>query len=276
MDGRFLACYEEWLRIQGADLNELLQAVPTQNGNSDLSEGQLRQLVDKNMRHYEDYYELRRRLVRNDGPAFFSPSWCNSFENSVLWIGGCRPSMFIRLIYSLSSADLEAHLDSLVAGSSMVAAAVASASHGGGAGLVGLSSSQLAFVNDLHKATLKDEERITSQMATLQESVADRPLIPIVKERQQQRSRSGASSCGVNGDSGDQEVEAAMQEYAEAIASMVEEADRLRVETARRLLSEILTPKQAVELLATAKQLHLSVHEWGGQRDLKQGRCRGC
>ncbi|XP_065036562.1 protein DOG1-like 3 [Musa acuminata AAA Group] len=260
MECRFLACYEEWLQIQGADLNELLQAISSQNGSRARSEMELRELVEKSVRHYEEYYERRRRLLREDGPAFFAPPWCNSFEKAVLWVGGCRPSMFIRLIYSLSSAGLEAHLDNL-AGRTF-------ASHG--EGLVGLSAPQLVLVNELHRSTLLEENRITSQVATLQENLADRPLLPIVKERQ--RWRRSDTSRGEIGDDGDAEVVAAMGSYAAAMAGLVEAADRLRLETARTLLSDILTPKQAVELLATGKQLHLSVHEWGHQRDLSHSR----
>lgn len=255
-----MACYEEWLQIQGADLNELLQAISSQNGSRARSEMELRELVEKSVRHYEEYYERRRRLVLEDGPAFFAPPWCNSFEKAVLWVGGCRPSMFIRLIYSLSSAGLEAHLDNL--------AGRAFASHG--EGLVGLSAPQLVLVNELHRSTLLEENRITSQVATLQENLADRPLLPIIKERQ--RWRRSDTSRGEIGDGGDAEVVAAMGSYAAAMAGLVDAADRLRLETARTLLSDILTPKQAVELLATGKQLHLSVHEWGHQRDLSHGR----
>ncbi|XP_042405004.1 protein DOG1-like 2 [Zingiber officinale] len=84
----------------GHDLNELRQA-------TGFPEAELRRLVAKSIRHYEEYYECRRSLVPDDGPTFFSPSWCNSFENAFLWIGDCRPSMFIRLLYSLSFPVLE-------------------------------------------------------------------------------------------------------------------------------------------------------------------------
>ncbi|KAG6501438.1 hypothetical protein ZIOFF_041318 [Zingiber officinale] len=99
-EGRFRACYKEWMRVHVDDLIELRQATA-------FPEAELRRLVAKSIRQYEEYYECRRSLVPDDGPAFFSPSWCNSFENAFLWIGGCRPSMFIRLLYSLSFAVLE-------------------------------------------------------------------------------------------------------------------------------------------------------------------------
>lgn len=237
------------MRVQVDDLNELLQA------NGLFTEAELRRLVAKSIRHYEEYYERRRSLVPDDGPAFFCPSWCNSFENAFLWIGGCRPSMFIRLLYSLSCDGLEDHLASPSSNSASAPA------------LVTLSSSQLGLVNDLHKTTLREEDRIASQMATLQESVADRPLFPIVNGLSQRR-RSGSATAPANAVAG---PEAALEEYAEAVARMVGEADRLRVNTARMLLSDILTPRQAVELLTTAKQLHLSVHQWGDQRDQRHG-----
>ncbi|KAJ8485359.1 hypothetical protein OPV22_017844 [Ensete ventricosum] len=263
MEGRFLACYEEWLGIQEADLDELLQSISTRHSNRDWREAELRELVERCMRHYEEYHERRRGLVRDDGPTFFCPPWCNSFENSMLWAGGCRPSMFIRLIYSLSSSGLEAHLDT--------STGRAVSSHG--EGMVGLSSSQLARVNELHQATLQEEEKITSQMATLQENVADGPLLPIVKRRQMWQ-WSGTSRVENGGGDAEVEAEAAMEEYTESMEGLVEEADQLRLGTARALVLEILTSKQAVELLVAAKQLQLSVHEWGHQRDLRNGRGR--
>ncbi|KAG6497478.1 hypothetical protein ZIOFF_045378 [Zingiber officinale] len=105
-------------RKDGGSIQGLLQRVDTRPGRrsqrtparrqaTGFPEAELRRLVAKSIRHYEEYYECRRSLVPDDGPAFFSPSWCNSFENAFLWIGGCRPSMFIRLLYSLSFAVLE-------------------------------------------------------------------------------------------------------------------------------------------------------------------------
>lgn len=251
MDGRFRSCFDEWVREQESDLNELLGAMQSERRESD---AHLRELVEKSMSHYKEYSEKRRALAREDGPTFFCPPWCTAFENSFLWLGGCRPTLFIRLLYALSGYELEAHLDDILASGGFSASFRR--------GLVGLSAAQLATVNDLHCRTLKEEDRLSAKMATLQEDVADKPLLPIATERERRRAEVA------EGSGGHEVVEAAMNEYAVKLAGMVEEADELRVATLRTLVTEILTPLQAVELLVAAKQLHLSVHQWGQRRDL--------
>jgi hypothetical protein len=53
-----------------------------------------------------------------------------------------------------------------------------------------------------------------------------------------------------------------MEKYRAGLARLLEEADGLRLATARELVMDILTPRQAVETLVAAKQLHLSVRDW--------------
>ncbi|XP_026660347.2 protein DOG1-like 3 [Phoenix dactylifera] len=251
MDSRFHSCFEEWVREQESDLNELQEVMQSERREND---AQLRELVEKSMRHYKEYSDKRRLLAREDGPTIFCPPWCTAFENSFLWLGGCRPTLSIRLLYAISGYELEAHLDDLLA----PGGAAASIRRG----LVGLSPAQLTTVNDLHCQTLKEEDRLSSKMATLQEDVADKPLLPIATDRASRRAERA------EGNGGHGVVEAAMNVYAEKLAGMVEEADMLRVATLRTLVVEILTPLQAVELLVAAKQLHLSVRQWGQRRDL--------
>ncbi|KAJ4780873.1 Delay of germination 1 [Rhynchospora pubera] len=277
MNRRFVSCYESWLEGQKSDLADLLRI----SGTPGASQMQLRLITDQCLQNYASYMEQRRSLAREDGPTYFCPPWCTSFENSVLWMGGCRPSLIIRLLYSLTGYEMEAHLDEYLQG-------LRTATN---VGLMALSARQLQQVHDLHQRTLRAEDRLTSRLATLHEDVADKPLLPIVKERQRTdaastssaavavAASSAASSLQNFGDGhsgfaagGNGDAAAALQTYADGQSNLVEQADALRMSTVRALATEILNPSQAVEMLIAAKQLHLSVHTWSLERDRQHGR----
>ncbi|OAY83010.1 BURP domain-containing protein 3 [Ananas comosus] len=132
--------------------------------------------------------------------------------------------------------------------------------------MLGLSARQLGLVDELHGHTLREEGRLTAKMATVQEDVADRPLLSAARVHRKITSSSAAAAAAYAASSSswgnDGDVAAAIKSCAEEMAGLLVEADRLRVATARALLTEILGPKQAVELLVAAKQLHLSIHNF--------------
>ncbi|KAF9587710.1 hypothetical protein IFM89_004687 [Coptis chinensis] len=69
----------------------------------------------------------------------------------------------------------------------------------------------------------------------------------------------------------DGDVDCALDTSALVLASILEEADKLRLKTLREIIN-ILTPLQATDFLMATMKLHLSVHEWGKRRDHKHGR----
>ncbi|KAJ3695382.1 hypothetical protein LUZ60_000759 [Juncus effusus] len=264
MARRFVSCFDNSVLIQKSDLSELLRV----SASPGMTEDEVCAIIKQCIQHYEDYSEQRKALADEDGPTFFSPPWCPTFENSMLWIGGCRPSLAIRLLYSVTGSEMDSHLEEFLQGQ------LASI------GLMSLMAHQLQMVNELHQKTLHAEDRLSSRLATLHEDVADKPLLPIIRRWQQactntNSSSSSASSSTVHlndGDHTDWKVEMAMQSHAEGLATLVGEADGLRLSTAKTLLTEILSPRQAVELLIVAKQLHLSLHELAVKRDRQLGR----
>lgn len=100
---------------------------------------------------------------------------------------------------------------------------------------MGLSPAQLRRVNELHMATVREEDRISSRMATLQESVGDKPLLPLALVRERRRRAAGPSDG--------RELERVMAGYEEGLAELVEADDEQRIATVRELLTETLTPK---------------------------------
>jgi hypothetical protein len=213
---RHVACYQRWIAGQEAGLGEL-EASSANAATGRATDGELRAVVERCMRGYAEYVSTRRALAREDGAALFAPPWCTSFENSVLWIGGCRPSLTIRLLYSL-------------------------------------------------------EDALSDRLATLQEDVADRPLLPIVRERATAAAAALGAGASCDGlatrtrlvvatpeGAVDHEVDAAIGRYKAGLGRLLEEADELRMSTAQTLVTEILTPRQAVETLVAAKQLGADV-----------------
>ncbi|CAL2251968.1 unnamed protein product [Prunus armeniaca] len=235
-------CFKEWMELQEQDLSELLQALKLDPQNKD----QLKHLAEKGIRHFQDYINKRTQLARRDVSAFFSPTWCTSWENSLLWIAGCRPSLFFRLVYVLGGSKMESKLSEFLQDT-----------REGSLGEV-LTCSQLVVVNSLQSKTIREEERLTGELAVLQENIADQPIAMIAK---------GLSQLGEM----NREVEEALDEHGQAMVRILEEADQLRLSTVKELVN-ILTPLQAVDFLVASKKLHLCVHKWGRNRDQKLGR----
>ncbi|KAA8515094.1 hypothetical protein F0562_018119 [Nyssa sinensis] len=242
--GRQLCSFEKWVTLQQKDLSELLQAL-TQKPDSPGYDVLLSQLVEKNIQHFQDYIQQRNGLVHDDVSAFFAPTWCTSLENSLLWIAGCRPSLFIRLLYALWGSRVESQLTEFLQGMKT-------------AGDLGvLSAKQLFMVDGLQRKTVGEEEKISSRLASLQEDIADQPIAVIAKD--------STGKGEVNSD-----PDEALDEHGRAMRGILDEADQLRLSTLKELLS-ILTPFQAVDYLAATKKLHLCMHEWGRKRDHKHG-----
>ncbi|OEL27133.1 hypothetical protein BAE44_0011846 [Dichanthelium oligosanthes] len=260
---RSVACYRQWIADQEAGLAEL-EAASAKAAAGRATDAELRALVARCMQGYQDYVTGRRAVARDDGTAFVAPPWCTAFERSMLWLGGCRPSLAIRLLYNVSGEGLEEQVEEFVDGRGPLPR-----------GSMGITPRQIVLINDLHRRALHQEDALSNRLATLHEDIADRPLLPIVRQRAaataQLRAVGEGGGCDdrevgrlvVAGPGGvDAEVDAALSSYRAVLAQLVAEADDLRMATARALATEILTPRQAVEMLAAGKQLHLSVREW--------------
>ncbi|KAK4440061.1 protein DELAY OF GERMINATION 1 [Sesamum alatum] len=240
-----LSCFREWMSLQEQDLSELLQSLHLNNADGDDHTAELSQLVEKNIRHFQEYAGQRASLAREDVCPYFSPNWCTSLEGSMLWAGGCRPSIFIRLVYALSGKEISSRLDEYLRGNR-------------NGGLGELSPSQINSINSLQLKTIQEEEKLTSKLASMQEEMADQPIAIIAKEL---AAHSEAST----------EADQALNVVSVSMTSMLEEADNLRLNTLKELTS-ILTPVQAVDLIATGRKLHLCIHAWGRRRDHEHGR----
>nr|XP_043629705.1 protein DOG1-like 3 [Erigeron canadensis] len=247
-----LCCYQNWQAQQQLDLDELLQVLtqyPTDIG-------YLQIIIKKAITHFENYNMVRAHLAKHDGPSFMVPSWGSTFENSFLWIGGCRPSLIIRLVYALCGSQLNAHFDEFLEG----------VRHGN---LGEISSSQLQNIDDLHAKTVREEDKLSSRVASQQEKIADEPLVRLANDYQKRQKVGECSSQG-GGRRQVEVVDKVMDAHALDLYDVLIEADKLRLDILKDMI-DILTPLQAVELLVAAKKLHLSLHEWSKTRDIRMG-----
>ncbi|KAJ9551471.1 hypothetical protein OSB04_015516 [Centaurea solstitialis] len=230
---QFQSCYHHWVGQQRLDLDELLQALTHYPNDPDY----LKLITNKTISHFESYSNAQAQLAKHDGPSFMAPTWGSTFENSFLWIGGCRPSLIIRLAYALCGSQLNAHISENQTWEPRE-----------------ISSSQLRKIDELQVKTMKDEDKLSSR-----EMIADEPLVLLANQRQE----AGEANR-------DEVVDKAMDSHALDLYNVLIEADQLRLNTLKGMI-DILTPLQAVEFLVAAKKLHLSLHEWSKRRDVRMG-----
>ncbi|KFK22874.1 hypothetical protein AALP_AAs39777U000100, partial [Arabis alpina] len=105
---------------------------------------------------------------------------------------------------------------------------------------------------------IKKEDKITKKYAIMQEDVADMPIAITAYSRD-------LVEAG-------EAVEDAIDKHEEGMAVLMAEADKLRIETLKKIV-EVLTPVQAAEFLLAGKRLHVSLHEWGRVREERQFCC---
>ncbi|WRX26865.1 Transcription factor TGA like domain - like 4 [Theobroma cacao] len=211
------------MTIQEQELSELLQALNLKENDVNSSENTYAKLAEKSINSFQEYIDKRNQLSRQDVSGLFAPSWNTALENSLLWIGGCRPSMYIRLTYALCGSQVEFQLLEILQGLAR-------------GDLGQISATQLGKINDLHMKTMKEEERLSNNLASLQENIADQPIAVIAKRL-----------CRVGESSG--EVDRALDKHESSMANILQEADKLRLSTLKELLG-ILTPVQGVDFLA--------------------------
>ncbi|XP_059295067.1 protein DOG1-like 3 [Lycium ferocissimum] len=264
-------CFQEWMKLQQQGLLELIHALhnssssssstpsasssctstttTTTTTTSSISDFKLKQLIEKSIKHFQDYVDKRRHFAHNDVTAYLAPTWCTTLESSMLWISGCRPSSFIRLVYAISGKELESHISDYLQGERS-------------GNLCELSTMQVNLVDELQRKTIRQENQLSSKLASLQEEVADQPIAIIANE------------VG-NLDEICREAEEALDKHARCLMTLVEEADKLRMETLKELVMNILSPLQAVKFLIASKKLHLCINAWGKTRDHQHGRKGG-
>ncbi|XP_073053931.1 protein DELAY OF GERMINATION 1-like [Primulina eburnea] len=247
-DRTVLPClYKEWMSLQEQELSDLLQHSlnlnkSVQNATDD---EEMASLLDNIAHNFKDYAVRRRHLARKDVCGFLSQSWRTTFENSISWMGGCRPSSFFRLFYALCGSEIDSRLSQFFQDGSSSEFPV-------------LSAIQLSSTDNLQRRTIADEEKLSTKLASLQQEIADMPLALIA--------RKSSPEYKLN-----EEAREAISKIEEATVCMFEEADELRLKTYEELV-KILTPAQTLDYIIAVKKLILCVRAWGIEKDRERAR----
>ncbi|XVF88006.1 hypothetical protein PTKIN_Ptkin19aG0014700 [Pterospermum kingtungense] len=120
----------------------------------------LNQLVNKLLSHYSDYYQAKAAASERDVLDIFAAPWASSFEKSLHWIAGWRPTTVFHLVYTESSILFESHIVDILRGVRT-------------GDLGDLSPSQFRRVSELQCETVKEENTITDELSEWQQSVSD-------------------------------------------------------------------------------------------------------
>ncbi|XP_031504481.1 protein DOG1-like 3 [Nymphaea colorata] len=235
----FCECFRMRAEQQQQDLRDLVN-IRTHHIHNEQA---IRRAIARTMQHYLDYSRMRAFIARSNAPAVCSPSCSSTFCNSFLWLGGCRPTVITRLVYVMAGQEVEGQLWELLQDVEV-------------RNLAGLSAHQLERISNVQRATIRMEEALSKRMASLQEAMADQPLVGLARSMHGESSRTAVSGS----------PDSVMGAYSGRMAEIMADADKLRLQTLAKTI-EILTITQALDLLITGAQLNICVLRQGKRRD---------
>ncbi|KAL6297223.1 hypothetical protein ACE6H2_005365 [Prunus campanulata] len=102
---RFIVFLGGWLERQQTFLDQLLRLVDLPS--SENKAHQQRHLIEQVLCHYQQYFAEKALTAEEDVFVLFSPPWLSSFERTMLWLAGFKPSLVLRMVDS-SVEDLTA------------------------------------------------------------------------------------------------------------------------------------------------------------------------
>ncbi|KAF5750816.1 transcription factor HBP-1b(c38)-like [Tripterygium wilfordii] len=143
--GSFESFLEIWLVRQEHYLEELLSS---QQHSHESRDEDLRELIDRVLSHYHQYYVEKSRAAQRDIFLVFSPKWFTTFERTFLWISGFKPGLVFRLAYET---------------------------------IKDLAEDQRVKIANLSKETKVQERSLNDELAKIQESVASPPLLEVAR-----------------------------------------------------------------------------------------------
>ncbi|CAL0328279.1 unnamed protein product [Lupinus luteus] len=140
----FEAFFHGWLMRQRSHLDELLSA------QQQLQDGdRIRELINRVLCHYGQYYEEKSKVAQNNIILVFSPPWFSSLERMFLWVGGFKPGMAFEVV----NKALED----------------------------GLSEEQKHRLSQIQQETKLKERELNDELAKVHESVAAPPLVEMAR-----------------------------------------------------------------------------------------------
>ncbi|KAH1155323.1 Protein DOG1-like 4 [Glycine max] len=141
----FEAFLQGWRVRQRGYLDELLSA---QQHYHELQDDDVKQLINRVVCHYGQYFEEKSKIAHQNVLLVFSPPWFSSLERTFLWVGGFKPGMAFQVV----NAALEV-----------------------------LSEEQKERLSLLNQETKVKERALNDELAKLHESVAAPPLVDMAR-----------------------------------------------------------------------------------------------
>ncbi|KAK7373909.1 hypothetical protein VNO80_07329 [Phaseolus coccineus] len=216
----FEAFLQGWMVRQKEFLGELLSA---QQQYQEGRRADVRPLIDRVICHYGQYFEEKSKLAHHNIFLVFSPPWFSSLEKSFLWVGGFKPGVAFQVVNTA---------------------------------LRDLTEDQKEKLSQLKQESKVKERTLNDDLAKLQESVADPPLVDMA--------RSQGRLCFSRSFMVDQGL--VPSSFKEKLENLVADADALRTDTALKIM-KILRPAQIVSFMASAAELQIKIRSWGLDKD---------
>ncbi|KAI3900983.1 hypothetical protein MKW92_027716 [Papaver armeniacum] len=231
----FQTFLEGWLVRQEHYLDEL--TTTTESNIYEKHDSVLRDLIERVRAHYQQYYEAKSLLSKQDVFILFSPVWFSTLEKSFLWITGFRPCLAIKIVKN-SVNDL--------------------------------SEEQLEKLEKLKLEIKEEEKESDEELIRIQESLAAPPFSEIARRfgklvmdgNERRRNRSHEE---------EEEEEESMAMLTSEMEILVQRADFLRLKMTLKVI-EILDSVQTVRFFVAVGKLQLRIRKLGFQRDAQRNR----
>ncbi|XP_057773441.1 protein RESPONSE TO ABA AND SALT 1-like [Salvia miltiorrhiza] len=143
----FSSFYQGWLSRQ-EDLLRQLEALLSPVDGFDRKR-ECGDIIPRVIEHYREFYREKAAAVEEDVFVSISPPWMSSFERSLLWITGFRPSILFPIMDGALAEEL--------------------------------SPGQMQRMEEVKTESRRREREITQDMARVQETVAEQPVYSLVK-----------------------------------------------------------------------------------------------
>ncbi|KAG6406837.1 hypothetical protein SASPL_134448 [Salvia splendens] len=140
---KFSTFYEGWLSSQEDFLRRLESLLIPVNGFD--RDRECREIIPRVIEHYREFYREKAAAVEEDVFVSISPPWMSSFERSLLWITGFRPSILFPIMEG-ALAEEE------------------------------LAAGQRRRIEEVKAESRRREREITQAMARVQETMAEQPV----------------------------------------------------------------------------------------------------
>lgn len=165
----FQTFHERWHQ-QLDQLVEKLKKVP-RPPSSDEQNNHLINLVNNFLSHLSDYYHVKSAVANQDVLFLLSAPWASTFERSLHWIAGWRPTTAFQIIHTKTTILFENRMRDILEGGNLTG------------DLADLSPKQFKSLSELQCVTAQEENALSEQISDWQARLNPRLSIAIVTKK---------------------------------------------------------------------------------------------